>query len=283
MSGQPQPFTLEDAAQYLARRYGPHLSALMAYGSRVCGRPRTGSAYDFWLILRDPDAFHRQNADFYRTQLNLPSTPEEQIALNREGPLFYCLRDGGLEMKLAVLGEDDLVRLCASDWWTVKGRMQKPLRAFRSTPKVDAAIAAARAEGLRHALNLVPRRFILERLLREIVGLSYRAEIRPERKRAKILSILESGREELARIYLPLLESVPHVRREDGGFVDLRGEAERRAARKATLRALRRSKWSGRSLQFIWRNFCSHRTPLKYLLLKVVGEIEKAVRRRPAR
>ncbi len=50
-----------------------------------------------------------------------------------------------------------------------------------------------------------------------------------------------------------------------------------------TLRALRRSKWSGRSLRFVWRNYRSHRTPIRYVLMKLLGEIEKPVRRLFAR
>ena len=141
----------------------------------------------------------------------MPSTPEEQIRLNRAGPLFYALKEDGAEVKLAVLDERSLAEFCVHDWWTVKGRMQKPLRMIRSTPAVDQAILSARREALACALNLAPREFTIEELLREIVGLSYRAEVRPENKSAKVRSILEAGRAELERIYLPLLAELPYV------------------------------------------------------------------------
>ena len=105
--------------------------------------------------------------------------------------------------------------------------MQKPLRLFRSTPLVEQAILAARREALAAALNFVPQEFTLDRLLREIVGLSYRAEVRPENKAAKIRSIIEAGRAELERIYLPLLAELPHVERRGDGFADLRPADER--------------------------------------------------------
>ncbi len=283
MASHSRLYTLEETAEHLTQRFGPHIASLMAYGSRVCGRPRAGSAYDFWLIVQDPERFHHANADFYLTRLNVPSSPEKQIALNREGPLFYSMNEEGIELKLAVMGEEDFVRVCGSDWWTVKGRMQKPLRFFCSSPAVEAAVTAARREGLQCGLNLVPRHFGLEDLLREIVGLSYRAEIRPERKGAKVLSILDSGRTELEKIYRPLLEEVPFVEGKDDAYADLRDEDQRRSARAATLHALKRSKWCRQSLRFVWRNYCSHRRPIRYLLLKVAGEIEKVVRRPASR
>jgi len=275
---------VRSAAAYLEDRYGPHIAALLAYGSRVAGQPRAGSACDFWLITRDPVAFHRDNSDFYRTGLNIPSTAEEQIALNKSGPLFYSLRGPSCEIKLAVVGEAEFVELCRSDWWTVKGRMQKPIVAIRQSPAVESAVLGARREGLAAALNLVPRRFTLEQLLYEIVRLSYRAEIRPERKRAKVRSIVESAGERLREIYLPLLAELPYVVQRDGGyFEDTRSDEERARARRATLAALRRSKWSGPSLRFIWRNFCSHGWPIRYILLKVAGEAAKMCRRAVAR
>jgi len=87
-SGDP----IDAVAQKLLARYGEHAAALIAYGSRAFGQARVGSAFDFWLIVRDAEAFHRANAEFYRTRLNVPSTPEEQIRLNHAGPLFYALK-----------------------------------------------------------------------------------------------------------------------------------------------------------------------------------------------
>jgi hypothetical protein len=274
------PDEIDSVAERLLQRYGEHAAALIAYGSRVYGQARIGSAFDFWLIVRDAESFHRANAEFYRTRLNVPSTPEEQIRLNRAGPLFYALKEDGVEVKLAVLDERSLAEFCVHDWWTVKGRMQKPLRMIRSTPAVDQAILSARREALACALNLVPREFTTEELLREVVGLSYRAEMRPEHKSAKVRSILEAGRAELERIYLPLLAELPYAEPRGEGWGDRRGPEERARARSATLRALRRSKWCRQSLRFIWRNYRSYAKPLRYILLKMVGEVEKSFRRR---
>jgi len=260
-------------------RYGSHAAALLAYGSRVCGQPRKGSAYDFWLIVKDVEEFHYSNAEFYRTQLNVKSTPEEQIALNRTGPLFYSLDEEGMAIKVAVLGEADFARLCRDGWWTVKGRMQKPIFAIRSTAVVDAAILAARREGVACGVNLAPRRFDIEMLAHEIVSLSYRAEIRPELKGAKIRSIVSAAGPELAAIYRPLVAELPYVADREGEYEDMRSDAERAWARAGTLGALRRSKWSELSLEYIRRNFRSHGSPIRYVAMKVAGEFEKAFKR----
>ena len=281
MADERSPEAIDAVAQKLLARYGGHVAALIAYGSRVFGQARRGSAFDFWLIVRDAEAFHRANAEFYRTRLNVPSTPEEQIRLNRAGPLFYALEEDGAEVKLAVLDERSLAEFCAADWWTVKGRMQKPLRMIRSTPAVDRAILSARREALACAVSLAPREFTIEELLREVVGLSYRAEFRPENKPAKVRSILEAGRAELERIYAPLLAELPYVEPRGGRWLDRRAPEERARARAATLRALRRSKWSRQSLRFIWRNYRSYAKPLRYILRKMAGEVEKTLKRRP--
>lgn len=274
MSTDPEP-TVEEVAQRVLDRFGPHATALMAYGSRVFGQARLGSAYDFWLIVRDAAAFHRANAEFYRSSLHEPSTPERQIALNRSGPLFYTYADGGVEIKIAVIEERIFVRLCRYPWYTVKGRMQKPMRVLRASPAVEAALLHARREGLRHGLSLTPAEFTMEELLYQVCSLSYRAELRPERKGAKIRSILRAGRATLEEIYRPLLAELPFVVARGERFFDTRPPDERRRARRDTLRLLRRSKWSRRSRRFIRRNYDSHPAPLKYLLLKFLGEVQK--------
>jgi len=260
-----------------------HIVALMAYGSRVCGHARTGSAFDFWLIVDDIEKFHHDNAEFYRSEINVPSTPEKQIALNRVGPNFYALKPDDVEIKFAVVGETDFVALCRDEWWTVKGRMQKPLKIICSTPAVDEAILAARQEGLRCAVNLVKAEFTLDELLHALVSLSYRAEVRPEYKAAKIRSIIEVGGDELQKIYVPMLAELPHVEKRGELYFDTRNEADRRRGRAETMRALRRSKWCLRSIKYVWRNFRSHRSPIRYFCQKVLGEFEKAMRRRTTR
>ena len=99
MTSNRPPDTVETAAQYLLDHFSVHVVALMAYGSRVCGHARKGSAFDFWLIVDNIEKFHHDNREFYRSEINVPSTPEKQIALNRSGPNFYALKPDGVEIK----------------------------------------------------------------------------------------------------------------------------------------------------------------------------------------
>ena len=268
---------------WLLDRYGANVVGLIKYGSMAFGQPHSKSVHDFWLIVRDLRAFHEANADFYRTELNHPSTVDEQILRNRFAPNFYSFSDDGIAIKAAVLSESDFGRLCRARMMFVKGRMQKPLRIIRATPAIAAAIRAARLEGARQAVNLCPARFNLTQFLYQLCSLSYRAEIRPERKRAKIQSIIDSGGRRLRDIYRRILDGMEGLRREGNVYVDLRPAEERKLLRRRTFGYLRRCKWSMDTLRLIWRNYQTHSSPLRYLWDKFVGEVEKARKRRRER
>jgi len=265
--------------RYLVQRYGDNVVGLLKYGSMAFGVPHRHSVHDFWVIVRDLHAFHAANADFYRTRLNVVSSVEDQIAANRIAPNFYALEENGLRMKLAVLSEHDFARLCKAKMMFVKGRMQKPLRAIRITAAVQHGIDAARIEGASHAVNLCPERFTFEQFLYQLCSLSYRAEIRPERKRAKIQSIIDKGRTELGRIYRPLLARMPHIHANGNGYRDVRSADQKRLARTRTMGYLRRCRWSAMTLRLIWRNYRTHSTPIRYIIEKIIGEIEKGLHR----
>ena len=273
------PAKLDRESTWLLDRYGANAVGLIKYGSMAFGQPHRKSVHDFWIIVRDLRAFHESNADFYRTELNHPSTSEEQVRRNRFAPNFYFFRDDDVAIKAAVLSEADFARLCRSKMMFVKGRMQKPLRMIRTTPVIDAAIRDAREEGARQAVNLCASRFTLREFLYQLCSLSYRAEIRPERKRAKIQSIIDSGGRRLRDMYAALLVGMEGLRRDGRSYVSLRSAEERKMLRKRTLGYLRRCKWSMDTLRLIWRNYRTHSSPLRYIWDKLVGEAEKAGRR----
>ncbi len=262
-------------AELLLRKYEDNLAGLIMYGSIAYGRPRRGSIPDFWVIVKDLKRFHASNASFYRTGLNKPSTVAEQIRLNRSGPNFYACEEDGLKMKLAVIGLEKFLSMCRASSFTVKGRMQKPLRMFRSCPAIEEAITHARQDAARHGVNLVPREFDIHQFLHAAASLSYRAELRPENIDTKVREILDAGGDEMGRIYLPLLEELPYLRRTDGKFLDTRSPSERKRARRETLRYLGQCKWSREGIEFIVRNYRSYRTPLRYMWDKVIGEFLK--------
>jgi hypothetical protein len=116
----------------------------------------------------------------------------------------------------------------------------------------------------------------MDQFLYCLCGLSYRAEIRPERKRAKVRSIIEAGRTELEAIYRPLLAAMPFIASGGNGYTDTRPAEEKRMAHRKTVGYLRRCKWSSTTLRLIWRNYRTHSAPLRYMWHKLLGEVEKA-------
>ena len=279
----PQEKILAPEEAYLIERYGDNVVGLLKYGTMAFGIPHKNSVHDFWVIVRDLGDFHDRNAGFYTTNLNVPSTVEEQISANRVAPNFYALHENGLNMKIGVLSEHDFARLCRAKMMFVKGRMQKPLRVIRSTPVIDDAILSARAEGAHQGVSLCRRAFTMDEFLYQLCSLSYRAEIRPERKRAKVQSIVDRGRDQLTEIYEPLLAGFAYLDRKDDEYVDTRGPDDRRLARRKTLGYLRQCKWSYTTVRLIWRNYRTHSAPFKYVWHKILGEIEKGRNRRRMR
>ena len=268
-------------AQYLIEDFDEHLVGLIQYGSTVFGQPRRGSVPDFWVIVRDAATFHHSRAMRAVHRANGHESVAAQIRWNRTGPNFYAVENHDLHAKIAVIGLDTFIRLCRSETYLVKGRMQKPLHVLRTCPEIDAAIRDARFEAAAEALGLVPRRFTLGRYLYCVLSLSYRAEIRPEMKRQKINSILAAGRRQVEEIYRPMLEALPRViRLDDGRYLDRRHPAARRRLRRAVKRRLLRIKYSRRSLYTIWKNYATHARPIRYICLKIRGEVEKFLRRR---
>lgn len=268
-------------AQCLLERFDEHLVGLIQYGSTVFGQPRRGSVRDFWVIVRDAAAFHHSRAMHAIHRANGHESVAVQIRWNMIGPSFYAIEGNGLHMKIAVIGLDTFTRLCRSETYLVKGRMQKPLHILRTCPEIDAAIRDARSEAAAEALDLVPRRFTLGRYLYCVLSLSYRAEIRPEMKKQKINSILAAGRRQVEEIYRPMLEALPIIVKLDGGrYLDRRHPIARRRAKRTTKRRLLRIKYSRRNLYTIWKNYSTHARPIRYIYLKIRGEAEKLLRRK---
>ncbi len=268
-------------AEHLLECFGEHLAGLIQYGSTVFGQPRRGSVRDFWVIARDVADFHHSHAmrDIHRAGGH--ESAAEQIRWNQTGPNFYAIESPDVHAKIAVIGLDTFTRLCRSETYLVKGRMQKPLHVLRTCPEIDAAIGDARLEAATEGLSLVPREFTLEEYLYCVLSLSYHAEIRPEMKRPKINSILATGRRQIEEIYRPMLEAMPPVVVLDGGgYRDERHPAARRRLRRAVERRLRRIKYSRQSIRTIWKNYTTHARPIGYICLKIRGEVEKFLRRR---
>jgi len=262
-------------ADFLLGKYGENIVGLIGYGSMLYKRTRPGSVYDLWVILRDTAAFHAQNADLYEHALNKPSTVAEQTRLNQGWINYYRITQNGIDMKWAVVAEEDFLRLCRDDWVFVKGRMQKPLKMFRSTEAIDRAIAEARREAARQAVDLLKGPFSFEDFLRKAMSLSYMADIRPECVPLKVAGMIESGGDMLAEIYRPILAEMDYVDESDGLYRDTRDDATQRKAWARTRWYLWKGKFNPKYAKALWRNYHTYKNPLRYVFHKIVAETKR--------
>jgi len=263
---------------WLLERFDDLMVGLIHYGSTAFGEPRRRSMRDFWVIVDDLVAFHRRFTPAHDAVRW--TSAAERLRLNLDWPCFFAVERDGLRLKMAVVSEQAFCRLCRAPGFYVKGRMQKPIRILRASSAVRRAVEDARRDGVRWALDLLPSSFTFDEFLRVLLGLSYRSEIRPELTGRKVRSIIESGREELTRVYVPLLREHGNVLERHGRYRDTRPPAAKRRARRRALRALRRMKWSRETLRNLYRNHRTHPRPLRYVLHKILGEVEKVRRRR---
>lgn len=265
--------------EFLLTKYGDNVVGLIGYGSMLYKRTRKSSVYDCWIILKDAALFHQQNADIYQHCLNKPSTVAEQIRLNQGWINYYAVTQNDIPMKWAVVSERDFLMLCADKWMFVKGRMQKPLKVFRSTPAIDKAIAEARREAARQAVDLVKSPFQFDDFLRVAMSLSYMGDIRPECVPLKVSGMIESGGQMLHEIYEPLLEELDYVEESNGLFRDTRDEGIQRRAWMKTRWYLWTCKFDPKYCKALWRNYHTYKHPLRYVFRKIVDETKRKLNR----
>ena len=260
---------------YLLAKHGDNVAGLIGYGSMLYKRTRKRSVHDCWIILRDTAPFHEQNAELYQHILNKPSNPAEQARINRGWINYYRVTENGIEMKWAVVAEKDFLRLCNDPWMFVKGRMQKPLKMFRSTEAIDRAIAGARRQATVEAVNLLDSPFQFDNFLRVAMALSYMADIRPECVPLKVGGMIESGGEMLREIYEPLLEELDYVELSDGTYRDTRSKKARRAAWWRTRLHLWTGKFNPKYAKALWHNYHTYKQPLRYVFHKILDETKR--------
>lgn len=268
---------------FLLTKYGDNIVGLIGYGSMLYKRTRKGSVYDLWIILKDTAAFHAQNAELYQYALNKPSSAAEQTRLNRGWINYYRVTENEIDMKWAVVAEEDFLRLCRDDWMFVKGRMQKPLKVFRSTEAIDQVISGARREATRQAVDLMKSPFRLDDFLRTAMSLSYMADIRPECVPLKVAGMIESGGEMLAEIYEPLLQEMEYLDESDGLYRDTRDAGTRRKAWARTRWYLWKGKFNPKYAKALWRNYHTYKHPLRYVFHKIVAETKRKLKSSPPR
>lgn len=266
-------------ARWLLDRFDDCLAGLIHYGSTAFGQARRGSACDFWLIVSDLNEFHSRFQPMPCWISRGRDSVKKRVEFNRGTPNFYSIVQDDMHMKLAVIDVESFCNMSDAPSYYIKGRMQKPLNIIKAEPRIRQAIQQARDEATQWAIDLLPGRFTFEDFLRAALGLSYRTEIRPEFKKRKVQSIIDTGRDMVTEIYRPLLEAHPDVVKEgEDIYRDTRDELTRRYARIKVVRELRRLKWSRAGFRQLYQNYMTHNRPILYLVRKVIGEFEKIYR-----
>lgn len=198
----------------------------MQYGSQVGGDAGKRSMYDVMVVVDDIRAFHERNMTLRPFDYGLPHSVKWHTLLNRFGFNFYHSHyvDGNEDrsLKLAVISKDNFIRGCSGTLaegekdkrgafgMYVAGRVQKaalaPLaKRDADAPMIEAAINIARADGVWYALGFLNKKFTYNDLVRTYVSLSYRADVRVE-KRRKIETLIKNNEKDYREMLEPIIQ-----------------------------------------------------------------------------
>jgi hypothetical protein len=265
----------EEISQHFLSKHGSTIDAIIAYGSKINNTATYDSHYDCLVIVDDYKKFHSTNKEGYKGyRLWFMRKPNTHVFLNELGPNFYQETIDDKEVKYGVIGLKDFRRACKSGIRIyVKGRLQKPLRIIYADdnvlPEIRNGILRARIGGVNLALKLLPKRFSMYDLIKEIVGMSYKADIRLESP-TKVEDIVKKNWQELIEIYKPLVESRHYI-------YQLNGEYENRKYRmynkKRVLGYLRRRAWVSALLNI--KNGLTNKKAVAYAKRKWRMSLEK--------
>lgn len=232
----------------LLRRAGPNnLDYALLYGSTVTNEADTDptSRMDLIAIVPNVKAFYQRNITLSMMKMGRPRSANFHSWLNKFGFNYYntefLTEKGQRKTKLAVIPTDIFIKGChgfledkengaiGKFGYYVAGRMHKvalnPIYKSEDPAKVGAietAINFARIDGAWYAMNLLSPNFSLEELIDTYVPLSYKADVRAEKKdKAKI--IISQSREDYEKMLTPILEGFEQLelihKTDDGRYI----------------------------------------------------------------
>lgn len=227
----PQIEANKPLREHIIKRVGEeNLVWAMQYGSQVGGDAGKRSMYDVMVVVDDIRAFHERNMTLRPFDYGLPHSVKWHTLLNRFGFNFYHSHyiDGNEDrsLKLAVISKDNFIRGCSGTLsegeknrsgafgMYVAGRIQKaalsPLfKREQDSAVIEAAINTARIDGVWYALGFLNKKFTYDELLKTYVSLSYRADVRIE-KRKKIETLINNNKADYKEMLEPIIQ----------GFID---------------------------------------------------------------
>ena len=202
--------------EVLRRAGSKNLVYALEYGSYVTGDASPTSIHDVMIVVDDALQFHKDNLILQQADYGSPQNARWHTYLNTFGYNFYMTQYRGEneeinKAKIAVISQDNFIKGCSGTFkhpqgeregafgLYVAGRIQKaalsPLykREDLSTAAIECAINTARIDGVWFALGFLEKNFSYEELLHAYVSLSYKADVRVEKKGKVDTLIAQSG------------------------------------------------------------------------------------------
>lgn len=213
-----------------ARAGTANLVSLFRYGSQVTGDASATSRHDLIIVVDDIRKFHEINLTVSPKDYGHPRSSALHSVVNRRGLNFYrssfTASDGSdIPVKYAVISKDDFIKGCSETLsqqkqnkiydfgWYVAGRMQKvAIYPLYQNPKfaetIGQAINTARVDGVWLALGLVGNnqnhKFTFDELVHEYVSLSYKTDLRVEKK-DKVDILIKSSKDAYREMLDPII------------------------------------------------------------------------------
>lgn len=214
-------------AEIIQRAGVQNLDWAMGYGSQGTQDASRDSMFDVMVLVADDYQFHADNLAAHPQDYGRPHRPGWHAFLNSFGPNFYQTKmiEGTGEtrgVKLFIISTENFIKGCSGTLnypnmphegafgMYVAGRIQKvalaPMyqRDAETGLAIESAINAARIDGVFFAMGFLPESFTYEELLKEYVRLSYRADVRIEKK-GKVDALINNSREDYAKMLGPII------------------------------------------------------------------------------
>lgn len=217
------------ATEILTRAGEGNVDYVIGYGSQVTGDASPTSMIDVMVVVRNLKKYHQANLITHKRDYGTPRVAAWHAFLNTFGFSFYHSSfqgdDGRIRpLKLAIISTRNFIKGCNGTFkhgvgeregafgLFVAGRIQKvalsPLYKTEeeTASTIESAMNMARIDGVWFAMGLLQQQFSYEELVHMYVSLSYKADIRIEKK-GKIETLIESNKADYVSMLEPILNA----------------------------------------------------------------------------
>eukprot|EP00038_Savillea_parva_P012557 m.205449 g.205449 ORF g.205449 m.205449 type:complete len:417 (+) comp22937_c0_seq1:243-1493(+) len=185
-------------------------AAFSQLGGQGNKQPVRGKMLDFVLAVDEPSVWHARNMDINPTDYSQVARwlgPQRVSTLtDAAGGVYYntLVPVAGRLIKYGVTSTHTLVTdLTEWNHFYLAGRLQKPVKILRDTPRVHAALIQNLDSAIAHAIAILPDTFTERDLFATIAGLSYAGDPRMVvgENPHKVLNIVDAQMSEFRRLY----------------------------------------------------------------------------------